>query len=231
MKLSSRPAAGAPAANQFGVFAVHNVTPAQASYLRSLLGSKDLSGLTPEEADLVARVADELSRGLVSKKLGSSALDVLTQCPKAAVNTPVAGPRTTGGASEKQVAFITKLVGERGKDGAALVQIGLDKLGLAEVTEFTTQQASFCIDHLLELPKVATVRVDATEIEYGMYRKADGSMYRAYLGRNSGQTLCKKLVPVENPVVGAKRREWEFEYAGLATRFLVPAERMSLEEA
>lgn len=63
----------------------------------------------------------------------------------------------------------------------------------------------------------------AAPVTPGMYRKADGTMYRAYPGRESGRVLAKRLV-------GDLKNGYGFEYAGLASRFVTAGERMTLEE-
>lgn len=64
-------------------------------------------------------------------------------------------------------------------------------------------------------------------IEVGMYRKADGRMFRVYPARNGGHLLTKELVPGAMPT----ETGYGFEYRGAAGRFVSACERMTLDEA
>lgn len=132
-----------------------------------------------------------------------------------------AGVRT---ASAKQVAFVTKLMQERHPeaDWQAAADIVIAAGGAA---------VSKAIDALLATPKPkAAARPPAAftpprnaPVEMGMYRKADGTMYRVYPARAGGHLLAKKLTTTPDG--------FEFQYAGAAQRFVSADERMTLEEA
>ena len=197
-----RPGAGTRAANQYGVFQVIEASPAQVRYLTRLLGERDLTALPAIQEVGVRMAREQLAAGNLSKRVAMSALDYLTLLPVRA-DAPVRH------ASEKQIAFIVSLASERGVD-----------LSADDLPSFSPEDASNTITLLLARPKAAR---PAVVVEVGMYRKADGTMFRAYRGRESGRILAKRLVAAESG--------WAFEYAGLAARFVDPSERMSLEEA
>ncbi len=75
------------------------------------------------------------------------------------------------------------------------------------------------------------------DLEVGMYRKADGRMFRVYPARNRGHLLTKELVQAEYDVTKVSDQEqevvtdWRFEYRGAASRFVSANERMTLKEA
>lgn len=198
-----RPAAGTRAANQYGVFKVVEASEAQVRYITRLLDERDLTSLPAIQEQGIRIAREQLAAGHLSKKAAMAALDYLCQLPVRA-DVPVRR------ASEKQVALIARLSAERGATYDA-----------AATAAMSPKEASAAIDALFALPKVA--RPAAEELAIGMYRKADGTMYRVYPGRESHRILAKQLVPEGDG--------WGFEYAGLASRFVVASERMSLEEA
>jgi hypothetical protein len=209
----ARPAAGTLAANQFGTFQVKQASLAQVQFLTNLLNNRDLTKITYRFHATTVRMAREaVEQGTMSLKLASSALDILTALPV------LPGTSTTPDApSEKQVSLITREMARR--------QVTSIDLTLIDIATLTRKQASGLIDVLLAAPFKPREVSTEVPLEIGMYRKADGTMYRAYAGReHSDRILAKRLIPT-----GADT--WGFEYAGLASRFVVAAERMTLAEA
>jgi len=204
----ARPAAGAPARNQYGTFTVHNATEKQVSYLRHLLATRDQAAINYTFHRTTLDMASKaVAEGTVSLRLASDALDILTGLP-ILPGTASLMDRAT----DKQVALITRLATEKDVSGIADFR----------TTGLSKKDASRLIDALFAAPKAA--RPAAAVLEVGMYRKADGTMYRAYPAQESrSRILAKRLV--------ADGDEWTFEYAGLASRFVTPAERMTLDEA
>lgn len=132
---------------------------------------------------------------------------------------------TTYAASDKQLAFIKRLVAERditsmGPGFAAVVLSPKD-----------SRDASNTITDLLNLPKkpqaVAAVREALTD---GMYMK-DGDIYKVQYNRASGdgRRLYAKLLVVHSSEFGSA--DVHFEYAPGAIHQLSLADRMSLEDA
>lgn len=137
-------------------------------------------------------------------------------------------------ATEKQIAFIKRLVAER------VVVPGTDLAGhldlarhLAVEKVFTTHGASKLIDALLAAPKksdVDTQKADETEPEDGIYILDDAStpdIFKVYkMVHGSGRQGLKRLI------VDRQDRKGHFEYEGLALYKLPKqARKMTLEEA
>lgn len=205
---AERPAAGTRAANQYGTFQVKHATDAQVRFLRRLLSERDLTQVPEMRQVLIGMVTERVESGQVSKTLASDALDVLTRLPLR-VDVPVRV------ASEKQVAFATRLATER---GAELPD---------NLTSLTPKQASELIDRLMALPKVA--RPAAAQLESGIYRTESGEIYKVYWNQAKTRMLAKLLVV--HSVVGDQAARGSFEYAGMADRFVRADQRMTLEQA
>jgi hypothetical protein len=107
-------------------------------------------------------------------------------------------------ASEKQIAFLTTLTSER----VSPVEIVLDNL--------TSKEASDLITLLLNSPR----KTSAVELELGMYKTADGEIYRVQRSRESGNLYAKRLDLIEG-----------FVYEQGAIRKITASDRMTLDEA
>lgn len=206
-----RPAAGAKGGNQYGSYQVKSLSDKQKAFIDRLIAERDLSGMA-HDLDLAA-----YRRGTLNKRHASDFIDTLLRQPE----LPKADqPKRV--ASEKAQAFVLNLIGQKDLAGTAYPNWTAET-----VAALTPAEASAAIDDLKALPKKPLgAKVDAAgaELTAGMYRVADGTMYRVYLGQQSGRLLAKKLV-------GSEAEGWSFEYAGLAQRFVSGADRMSLEEA
>ncbi len=111
-------------------------------------------------------------------------------------------------ASDKQVAFINSLLSERVFSPAV------------EVSQLTSVQASALITELLNAPrKVGGVAV-ARITELGMYRNAEGDIYKVQRSRQSGNLYAKRL----DIIAG-------FVYEQGALKKITPSDRMSVEQA
>lgn len=107
--------------------------------------------------------------------------------------------------TQRQEALIANLLRER------------DYTLTADVRTLSVSQASALISELFRAPK----RVSAGRVsEAGMYRTADGTIYRVQASRGSGNLYAKRLLAGGG-----------FEYVAGAIRLLTPADRMSLAEA
>lgn len=207
MNLTSRPAAGAPAANQYGVFTVHYATPKQVAFLKRLMAERDTSGVA-DVAELRAQVA----AGRVNKKAASAAIEVLLSAPVAvaapAAPTPVAYP-----ASDKQVALIAKLAAEKDTSGLTPFSTGvLDTVISGGVV--SKRDASALIDYLFACPRRMTAqgtvaaRVEGAPVE-GMHY-IDGQVVKVQRAVHGSGNLYAKVLDVETS---------KFEYApGMVSR-------------
>lgn len=113
-------------------------------------------------------------------------------------------------ASEAQRRFVRDLLASRIWDQP----VNLD--GLSRAT------ASALITALQSAPRKASERASrtVTVTEAGMYRTADGRIYRVQPSRDSGHLYAKRLCEGGG-----------FEYAPGAVYFLTPADRMTLAQA
>lgn len=206
----THPQAGTAASNQFGTFQVHYATPAQFGYVKHLFATRVITDVpTAELRDELRGIYAQMQEGRISKKAASRAIDLLLPLPEHQVEAP-ANP-----ASEKQIALITKLLGER--------DLGRD-VDVASLTGGRGGSASALIDELFAAPKkVSGNRRGGWDA--GMYLGSDDRIYRVYLGQQSGQMLVKE-------VVGDPEHGYAMEYLGLAAKH-VPADarRMTLDEA
>ena len=119
--------------------------------------------------------------------------------------------------TEKQQAFIEKLLAERDVTGTAY------EGWTPDWSRATSAAASSVIDYLLTLP----VQEDR-EPEAGVYETPDQRWFRVYHGQQSGKMLVKEI-HAEHGLMGDM--EVSYEYLGTASKHLPGnARRMSLEE-
>jgi hypothetical protein len=126
--------------------------------------------------------------------------------------------------SDKQLAFVQKLLSER------------DIVPAIPLAELNKREVSKLIDELLKLPKVARKPVAApVELEDGMYLK-DGEIFKVQHSRSSARQYAKQLRVVleaefddEDDIV--RPGEIVFDYIPGAIRKLTAADRMTLEQA
>lgn len=111
-------------------------------------------------------------------------------------------------ASEKQIAFLHTLISERVFEGA----VEFATLGSAE--------ASSLITELLNSPRKSGATAERVS-EEGMYRNAEGEIFRVQRAKESGNLYAKRL----NIIDGG------FFYEQGAIRLIKPSDRMTLDEA
>lgn len=110
--------------------------------------------------------------------------------------------------SEKQVAFLSTLLAERVHEVAV------------DFATLTSGEASNLITTLLASPRKAGGSVERVT-EVGVYRNADGDIFRVQKSRESGNLYAKKLDIMDGG----------FVYVQGAMRFIKPSDQMSLDEA
>jgi hypothetical protein len=111
-------------------------------------------------------------------------------------------------ASEKQVAFLSTLLSER----VHTESVELDAL--------TSAQASTLIGLLLNAPRKSGGSFERIT-EEGMYRNAEGDIYKVQRSRESGNLYAKRLDIMDGG----------FVYEQGALRNIKPSDRMTLEDA
>lgn len=212
----NRPAAGSVARNQFGTFTVHEATEGQMRFIKRLLNEREVP--TTRLGAMEQRIKT-YHAGTINKKAASSLIEWLLGLPETQATA------VSNRASEKQVAFLSSLVESRNLNNIADPE-GL-KQDLAAGT-ISKRDASTMIEFLKGQPRVQVAEV---ELEAGMYYREDTNeilkVYRAVHG--SGKMVAKVLVLEEGP--GAESNSGRFEYKGLASRFVKPEHRMTLEQA
>lgn len=192
-----------------------SATPAQTKFISNLLNDRVVDHTLPGLGALIA----SFEAGTITKRSAHELIDRLMSLPvtNAKKNT----------ASDKQVAFIEKLIAQVNEVGRPAIQAVYE--GAVERGELTSKVASGMIDALLKEVKnqpkqAAPRRPEAGEVTEGMYRKG-GEIFKVQRAvHGSGQLYAKKLY-------GDKESGWSFEYAAGAIRGLTPDDKMTLTEA
>ncbi len=109
-------------------------------------------------------------------------------------------------ASDKQVAFLHTLISERVFEGAV------------DFAPLTSAEASSLITELLNSPRKSGAERVSDE---GMYRNAEGDIFRVQRSKESGNLYAKRLDIIDGG----------FVYEAGAIRNLKPSDRMTLDEA
>jgi hypothetical protein len=122
-------------------------------------------------------------------------------------------------ATDKQFAFIKKLLAE--KDASAVDAQVVAARAEAVAGTLTSKAASALIETLLAQPRKAAP-AKADEPQAGIYRLADQTLVRVYLGQKQGVMLAKRVDTYAGGV--------EYTYLGKASRFLQGAERLPLDQ-
>jgi hypothetical protein len=210
----NRPKAGSAASNQFGTFEVKRASDPQVRFIQRLLSERDLGGLAELASGLVRRASDAIAENALNKRTASDVIEILLACPERTDRPAlVASP-----ASDKQVSLIKRLIGEKDLSSTGVTWDD-DLIGAMDKAA-----ASRAIDLLFGLPRLA--RPEIAELADGIYRKADGRIYKVQRAVHGSGRMTAKLL-----VIDEQTRTGSFEYQGLASRFVTSEERMSLQEA
>lgn len=219
----ARPQAGGRAGNQYGTFKVHYPSEAQKRYIARLISERTVPATGGEQKALEAFRA-----GTINKRQASDLIEWLLElAPKAGATS-----RPANQASEKQVAFAKRLIGE--KDFLSLVPADRDlATAITEGKPVSKADASRLIDTLLHTVNKTVERnvehrsgkkVAAVEVEDGMYLK-DGVVFKVQFNREGTRTYAKRLVVHSHG-------DASFEYVGSVHRLGLKAEhKMTLEQA
>jgi len=122
---------------------------------------------------------------------------------------------STRPASEKQVAFLDKLLAE--KDHTFTADF------ISEV-KADVKKASSTIDQLLAMPRKRAKAAGGAVTEDGMYRTPDGTVYKVQIAKQGSGNLYAKRLVIEDG-------HGSFEYAPGAVRQLQADWKMTLEQA
>ena len=226
--MTNRPAAGSAAANQFGVFQVHYASEPQMRFIRTLVAERDTtSGIVP---DVMAEALRNVETNTINKRYAS---DFITWLKGRPFRPRPAGAALRRPASDKQVGYARSLVANRDWEvGSGASRFGALVKAIEAGEPVESQTASAFIDWVRECPRVVTTRKATTETpgaavtQDGMYRTADGTIYKVQVAvHGSGNLYAKRLVL--DPSGGDARFEYE---PGAITR-LRPSDRMTLEQA
>lgn len=129
-------------------------------------------------------------------------------------------------ATEKQVAFLTRLLAEKDH--------GFEQ-GFIDMLHANKRACSAAIDELLKMPRKAQAPTTqgGAVTEDGMYRTPAGEIFKVQIAHHgSGNLYAKRMIALDEPrEMKTKTVTHDFEYAPGAIRKLTPAMKMSLEEA
>lgn len=136
----------------------------------------------------------------------------------------------TAVATPKQVAWIDRLGPQQGWTPEQIDRAKWNKAAASRALDVL-----FAARPRTETTTVTTTRTDTVTVtDPGMYRDADGEIFKVQKSRESGRLYAKHLTPIggkrlidaDESVVG-----FEFTYAAGAVYRLTPAMRMTLDEA
>lgn len=220
--MTNRPSAGSAAANQFGVFQVHYASEPQMRFIRVLVAERDVtSGVVPPE---MAEALAAVTTNTLNKRYAS---DFITWLKSRPFRPAPAGSAIRRPASEKQVAYAKSLASQhdwRVGPGASRFRALVEALEAGEPVE--SRDASAFIDWARSCERISVRRSPSEGVTDGMYRTADGTVYKVQVAvHGSGNLYAKRLVLSED---GTDAR---FEYEAGAINKLHPEDRMTLEQA
>lgn len=206
--------AHSPTSNQYGTYAVRPISPKQLRYLRHLLATRDYSGTSGPIRASINRAATAYA----AEQEHTLSLSHVRTVISALVTYPVIDHPDAHAESirltEGQESFIRRLVAERDTTNVPLPE-DLSTIPRSDV------------DKVLSALKAAPYRSRATTspdtpgVTEGMYKRADGAIYKVQRSRESQRLYAKRL----------NQDTQTFEYASGALRSLTPADRMTLDEA
>lgn len=205
-------------------------TERQLSYLVSLATER---GYQFANNHLIAGGGEALDLAVLSKRQVSSMIEGLKGTPR----TGPAKPSVKNLATEKQLDYLGRLMGERGWtfEGSRATSPQGETTNLLELSR---AEASALIDTVSKLPRERTAKPDpGVKIsEDGMYRMG-GTVYKVQFAvHGTGRLYAKRLVLDAPPVRDAsgklvKSAELHFEKDEKATRSLLPEHRMTKDDA
>jgi hypothetical protein len=138
---------------------------------------------------------------------------------------------------------------QRGYIAALHAELGIEH---TSSRDFTKEEASMEIGRLLtikaerrgqriatavreQVPAAQNIRVETASdpVEVGMYRKADGTIYKVQRSQSSGNLYAKKLTPIggERLSENGAAVQWHFVYDPGAIRTLRASNLLTLDEA
>lgn len=129
--------------------------------------------------------------------------------------------RGTGIASDKQVAFITKLATERNQPIPT------------DLAAYTMALASKTIEKLLAMPKPEKAPSPDAVTEVGIYRNDAGDVFKVRKSKSTGNLYAEKLAPIggQRLAENGATVHWTFQYAPGAIKSLTKGMRLTLDEA
>lgn len=205
-------------------------TPASDAQKR-FIGNLLTDRVVPDGGGMHSGAISLFEADTISKRSASDLIEWLTSLPVKAEKKNTA--------SEKQVNFIEKLIGQLNEDTRPAMQTFYE--GVVERGELTGKAASGMIDGLLKevrnQPKPAAPQPPAAgEVYEGMYRK-DGEIYKVQRAVHGSGNLYAKILVVDTEAVRdadgsiVEAAEVHFEYAPGAINKLSVSDKLSLDEA
>ena len=207
----SEPIRRLPAGQKVGRGRVRTISQNQAKFILNLIDSRD----TTELKLVTGQSLDPTEIPYMGVKGASALIEKLLGCPFKGTNSPVETVAVTNGipATDKQISFIKSLADRKG-------------FNLAEsLTSLTKSSASRMIETLLSMkdkPRnevaIKAPNTVAATVTEGMYAR-DGKIFKVYFNQAHTRLLAKELI------------DGSFEYQGMASRFVKPEHRMTIEQA
>lgn len=220
------PEAGARAGNQYGSAVVKMASDAQVRYIASLMRNKDLSGLGNRAAEVVEKARPHIEAGKINKKHASRVLDVLVPLDDKPKPAAMAGDPN---ANRRPNRFGGKCV-----NCGVYVQAEAGWLTKTAAGKWASEHKSGECPAPDSVAVVAARKVWTVE-DSGIYRDpATGTIWKVYCAVHGSRNMCAKVLETrvnfeksDHPVfmIG------EFQYRGLAERFVKPEWLMSIEDA
>lgn len=191
---------------------VRTISEAQVRLIMRLIKERDLTNLTLIPGQTI-NPAEIRTMGV---KGGTALIDKLFSCP---VKASVSDKKEIKG-TEKQIDWITK--GLNGKPSLLAERGILEESDIKALYIRCDYLARNIISELIAMPKAVSKKEEtqkASEIlSEGMYKRNE-KIFKVYYNQAGTRLLAKELI------------DGSFEYQGIASRFVKPEDRMTLDEA
>jgi hypothetical protein len=226
--VKTEPTRRLPAGQKVGRGRVRTISSRQEGFINKLINERDLTDLKL----VTGQSIDPMEIPFMGVKGASALIDKLMGLPYKGTNSPVATVAVTNGipASEKQINFIKSLADRKGFNLAESL-IGLTKSSASRMIETLMNMN----DKPREVANPAETKstTNTAALTEGMYRKADGTIYKVAYTRTSGQLVAYKWELFATSEPTAKGLKFgEFVYEGKRPLYsLTATDKLSLEEA
>jgi Family of unknown function (DUF6011) len=210
--VKTEPVRRLPAGQKVGNGRVRSISDRQEWFILKLIKERDLTNLHL----VTGQTLDPTEIPYMGLKGAKALIEKMLGCPYKGTDSPVmAKPADFTPASEAQVNYYVSLMGQKMKRGFTKDDI---------TTPLSKKDAMRLIGQLKDMPYLPRETVtpvkstEVTELSEGMY-KCGAKIFKVYFNQAGTRLLAKELI------------DGSFEYQGMASRFVKPENRMTLEEA